>query len=79
VLSPCRRLLALRYRARRWLADFENLAVTEGVWAYRTGSLVVAANFTDQPRTCLLRREVLPTTSAEQAPPPPACCAPGKA
>ena len=50
VLSLCRRLLALR-RAElgRGLADFENLAVAGGVWAYRTGSLVVAANFTDQP------------------------------
>ena len=49
VLSLCRRLLALR-RAElgRGLADFENLAVARGVWAYRTGSLVVAANFTDQ-------------------------------
>ena len=50
VLSLCRRLLALR-RAElgRGLADFENLGVAEGVWAYRTGPLVVAANLTDQP------------------------------
>ena len=73
VLSLSRRLLALR-RAElgRGLADFENLAVTEGVWAYRTGSLVVAANFTDQPADMPAEAgEVLLTTSAEQAPPSP--------
>ena len=72
-LSLCRRLLALR-RAElgRGLADFENLAVTEGVWAYRTGPLVVAANFTDQPADMPAEAgEVLLTTSPEQAPPPP--------
>ena len=72
-LSLCRRLLALR-RAElgRGLADFENLAVTEGVWTYRTGPLVVAANFTDQPADMPAEAgEVLLTTSAEQAPPSP--------
>ena len=71
-LSLSRRLLALR-RAElgRGLADFENLAVTEGVWSYRTGSLVVAANFTDQPASLLQEAgEVLLTTSAEGAPSP---------
>ena len=69
-LSLCRRLLALR-RAElgRGLADFENLAVTGGAWAYRTGPLVVAANFTDQPADMPAEAgEVLLTTSAEQAP-----------
>ena len=72
-LSLCRRLLALR-RAElgRGLADFENVAVTEGVWTYRTGPLVVAANFTDQPADMPAEAgEVLLTTSAEQAPPSP--------
>ena len=71
-LSLSRRLLALR-RAElgRGLADFENLAVTEGVWSYRTGSLVVAANFTDQPADMPAEAgEVLLTTSAEGAPSP---------
>src|SRR6185437_3447829 len=71
-LSLCRRLLALR-RAElgRGLADFENLAVTEGVWSYRTGSLVVAANFTDQPTGLPPEAgEVLLTNSAEGAPSP---------
>ena len=72
-LSLCRRLLALR-RAElgRGLAGFENLAVTEGVWAYRTGPLVVAANFTDQPADMPTEaEEVLLTTSADEAPPSP--------
>jgi len=49
-LSLCRRLLALR-RAELGggIAAFENLRVAGGQWAYRTGPLVVAANFTDQP------------------------------
>jgi len=46
--------------------------VTEGVWAYRTGPLVVAANFTDQPTDMPAGAgEVLLTTSAEQTPPSP--------
>jgi alpha-glucosidase len=73
VLSLCRRLLALR-RAElgRGLADFENLAVAGGVWAYRTGPLVVAANFTDQPADMPTEAaEVLLTTSADEAPSSP--------
>ena len=80
-LSLCRRLLALR-RAElgRGLADFENLAVTEGVWAYRTGPLVVAANFTDQPANMPAEAgEVLLTTSAERPRRHLASFAPGKA
>ena len=73
VLSLSRRLLALR-RAELGggVADFENLAVTEGVWAYRTGSVTVAANFTGQPAEIpAATGEVLLTTSAEHAPPSP--------
>ena len=72
-LSLCRRLLALR-RAELGpgLADFENLAVTAAQWAYRTGPLVVAANFTDQPADMPTEaREVLLTTSMDEAPPSP--------
>ncbi len=72
-LSLCRRLLALR-RAElgRGLADFENLAVTEGVWTYRTGPLIVAANFTGRPASLPGEAgEVLLTTSADGAPAPP--------
>jgi len=49
-MSLARRLLALR-RAElgAGLAPFENLRVTGGQWAYRTGPLVVAANFTGEP------------------------------
>src|SRR5690348_15834354 len=71
-LSLSRRLLALR-RAElgRGLADFENLAVTEGVWSYRTGSLVMVANFTDQPASLPQEAgEVLLSTSAAGAPSP---------
>jgi alpha-glucosidase len=49
-LGLCRRLLALR-RAELGggIAKFENLPTPDGLWAYRVGSLVVAANFTGQP------------------------------
>jgi alpha-glucosidase len=49
-LGLCRRLLALR-RAELGggIAEFENLPTPDGLWAYRVGSLVVAANFTGQP------------------------------
>ena len=73
VLSLCRRLLALR-RAELGggLADFESLAVTEGVWTYRTGPLVIAANFTGRPAGLPREAgEVLLTSSADGAPAPP--------
>jgi alpha-glucosidase len=46
----CRRLVALR-RAELsgGIADFEHLPAREGQWAYRVGSLLVAANFSGQP------------------------------
>jgi alpha-glucosidase len=46
----CRRLLALR-RAElgAGIADFETLTAGPGLWAYRAGSLIVAANFSDRP------------------------------
>ena len=49
-LSLCRDLLALR-RAEvgGQIADYEELAAAETLWVYRTGSLIVAANFSDQP------------------------------
>ena len=78
VLLLCRRLLALR-RAElgRGLADFENLTVNEDVWAYRTGSLVVAANFTDRPASLPPEAgEVLLTSSAEGGPASPGALRP---
>jgi alpha-glucosidase len=49
-LSLCRSLLALR-RAEvgGQIADYEELAAAETLWVYRTGGLIVAANFSDQP------------------------------
>jgi alpha-glucosidase len=52
----CRRLLALRRtELSRGIASFEQLPAAEGQWAYRVGSLIVAANFSGQavaiPRT----------------------------
>jgi len=73
VLSLSRRLLALR-RAELGgsLAGFENLVAAGGQWAYRTGPLVVAANFTDRPASLPAEAgEVLLTTSAEGAPASP--------
>ena len=50
VLWLCRRLVALRRsELGGGIARFGNLRVAAGQWAYRTGPLVVAANFTDQP------------------------------
>jgi hypothetical protein len=65
VLALCRDLLALRRTELRRtelrrtelggtepggdLAEFENLHVDDGQWAYRAGPLVVTANFTGQP------------------------------
>ena len=50
ILWLCRRLVALR-RAELsgGIADFEQLPAREGQWAYRVGSLLVAANFSGQP------------------------------
>jgi alpha-glucosidase len=50
ILSLCRRLIALR-RAELGggIAAFEQLPAPDGVWAYRVGPLVVAANFSDRP------------------------------
>jgi glycosidase len=50
ILSLCRDLLALR-RAEVGgrIADYEELAASETLWVYRTGGLVVAANFSDEP------------------------------
>ena len=70
-LELCRRLLALR-RAELGggIAAFENLPASEGQWAYRVGSLVVAANFTGQPADMpAAAGEVLLTTSGSAWPP----------
>jgi alpha-glucosidase len=50
VLAFCRRLLALR-RAELGggLAGYELIAADGGLWAYRTGDLVVAVNLSDEP------------------------------
>jgi len=45
VLSLCRRLLALRRAELGGGAGYRLLPSVPGVWAYRTGPLVVAANF----------------------------------
>ena len=73
VLSLCRRLLALR-RAELGggIAGFANLHVAGGQWAYLTGDLVVAANFTDEPAAMPPEAgETLLTSSAGGAPASP--------
>ncbi|MGD0064151.1 MAG: alpha-amylase family glycosyl hydrolase [Streptosporangiaceae bacterium] len=46
----CRRLLAVRRTELSGsIPDFEHLPAREGQWAYRVGSLVVAANFSGRP------------------------------
>jgi alpha-glucosidase len=50
VLSFCRAALALRRGEQRgMIADYELLSCADGLWVYRVGHLVVAANFTDAP------------------------------
>jgi alpha-glucosidase len=52
ILHLCRDLLALRRREfAGQLASYEQLPAPRGVWAYETGGLTVAANFSDQPAT----------------------------
>ena len=80
-LMLCRRLLALR-RAELsgGIAEFENLPAPEGLWVYRVGSLVVAANFTGQPaRLPALDGEVLLTTPRPGRPLRQASWGPGRA
>jgi hypothetical protein len=50
VLSFCRGLLALR-RAELGAAtgDYEQVQAAGGLWAYRTGGLLVAASFSGEP------------------------------
>ncbi len=49
-LNLCRALLALRHRAFGGrLVSYEPLPGPAGVWMYRSGDLIVAANFTGQP------------------------------
>jgi alpha-glucosidase len=50
VLSLCRRLIGVRRaELRDGLAGYRRLPSAPGVWAYGTGSLVVAANFSARP------------------------------
>ncbi|MBO0777005.1 MAG: DUF3459 domain-containing protein, partial [Actinobacteria bacterium] len=49
VLWLCRRLLALRRAELRGAPSYHQLAAPDGVWCYRAGELVVAANFTAAP------------------------------
>ena len=52
ILNLCRELLALRRREfAGQLASYEQLPAPRGVWAYETGGLTVAANFSDEPAT----------------------------
>ena len=69
ILWLCRRLVALR-RAELsgGIAKFEHLPAREGQWAYRVGSLLVAANFSGQPAGIPpTAGEVLLTTSGTDA------------
>ena len=70
VLSLCRRLLALR-RAELGggIAPYEPLPAPDGLWTYRIGPLIVAANFTDQPAARPAEAgEILLSTAAASSP-----------
>ena len=49
VLWLCRRLIALRRASLAGVTSCQRLPAPPGVWCYRTGPLVVAANFSDEP------------------------------
>jgi len=49
VLWLCRRLLALRRECLRGVTSCQRLPAPPGVWCYRSGPLVVAANFSGEP------------------------------
>jgi glycosidase len=52
ILNLSRDLVALRRREfAGQLASSEQLPAPHGVWAYETGGLTVAANFSDEPAT----------------------------
>jgi hypothetical protein len=53
VLAFCRALISLRKAelGHGGLARYQQLPAPPGVWAYRCGGLLVAANFTGQPVT----------------------------
>ncbi len=71
----CRDLLALRRAELRraelggGLAEFENLHVDDGQWTYRTGPLVVTANFTGQPAEMPAGEVLLRSGRPEDVPP----------
>jgi glycosidase len=73
VLWLCKRLLALRQAELGGsVADYQELPAAEGLWAYRVGSLLVAANLSARPADlpaafCAAAGEVLLETSG--APP----------
>jgi alpha-glucosidase len=53
-LNLCRDLLALRRTAfAGQVAAYERLPAAPGAWSYRSGSLLVTANFTDDPVSVL--------------------------
>ena len=82
VLWLCKRLLALR-RAELGggIADYQQLPAPEGVWAYRVGPLLVAANFSGRPAdlsaaVSAAAGEVLLTTSGATPASPPGVLGP---
>jgi glycosidase len=82
VLWLCKRLLALR-RAELGggVADYSRLPAPEDIWAYRAGSLLVAANFSGRPAdlpaaVSATAGEVLLTTSGATPASPPAVLGP---
>jgi glycosidase len=69
-LRLCRDLLALRRSAfGGQVAAYERLPAPPGVWSYRSGPLLVTANFTDRPVALPgPAGELLLTTSPEAEP-----------
>jgi alpha-glucosidase len=65
-LAFCRDLISLRRRELgNRLAAYQPLPASAGCWAYRTGDLIVQANFTDQPQPAADTGQLLLASSGE--------------
>jgi glycosidase len=65
-LAFCRTLISLRHRELgNSLTDYQPLPASTGCWAYRTGDLIIQANFTDQPQPATETGQILLASTGE--------------
>src|SRR5262249_39591677 len=72
VLSLCRRLLELRHQhLGPGVATYQEISAPDQQWVYRSGDLIVAANFSDEMTTAAgAGADVLLSTVEPQGPGP---------